>query len=141
MATFKHLAPATLIIAGIMLASGLAMGAEGSSDDQANSHKTDNSNTSAHQSIASAIKGRQRQAHFRLRHEDVDVDNLSEDEARALTLRTRLNYTTGRYQGLVPPLEMDNVTEIDGDRLPHQSSTEKLWQLPRQSDYCRPRRH
>ena len=130
MATFKHLAPATSLIAGIMLASGLTMGAEGSSDDQANSHKTDNSNTSAHQSIASAIKGGSAKLDFRLRHEEVDVDNLSEDEARALTLRTRLNNTTGRYQGLGATLEMDNITEIDGDNYPTSPAQKNSGNFP-----------
>jgi len=130
MATFKHLAPATPLIAGIMLASGLAMGAEGSSDYQANSYKTDNSNTSAHQSIASAIKGGSAKLDFRLRHEEVDIDNISEDEARALTLRTRLNYTTGRYQGLGATLEMDNITEINGDNYPTSPALKNSGNFP-----------
>ena len=100
MATFKYIAHASPLVAGILLASGLAVGAEGSSDQQ---------------TIAAAIKGGSATLDLRLRFEEVDVDNLSQDEARALTLRTRLNYSTARYQGLGATLEMDNITEIDGD--------------------------
>jgi len=100
MATFKYIAHASPLVAGILLASGLAVGAEGSSDQK---------------TIAAAIKGGSATLDLRLRFEEVDVDNLSQDEARALTLRTRLNYSTARYQGLGATLEMDNITEIDGD--------------------------
>ena len=82
MATFKYIAHASPLIAGILLASGLAMGAGGSSDQK---------------TIAAAIKGGSATLDLRLRFEEVDVDNLSQDEARALTLRTRLNYSTARY--------------------------------------------
>ncbi len=118
MATSKHIAPTTALtplIAGILLASGLAVGAEGSSE---------------HQTIASAVKGGSAKLYFRLRHEEVDVDNLSEDEARALTLRTRLNYSTGRYQGLGVSVEMDNITEIDGDNYPTSPALKNSGNFP-----------
>ena len=115
MATFKYIAHASPLIAGIMFASGLALGTEGSSD---------------HQTIAAAIKGGSAKLDFRLRHEEVDVDNLSQDEARALTLRTRLNYSTGRYQGLGVTVEMDNITEIDGDNYPTSPALKNSGDFP-----------
>ena len=117
MAKFKHIALATPLLplaVGIMLASGLAVGADGSE----------------HQTIASAIKGGSAELHFRLRHEEVDVDNLSQDEARALTLRTRLNYSTGRYQGLGVTVEMDDISEIDGDNYPTSPALKNSGDFP-----------
>jgi len=115
MGTFKHLAPVSLaaLTSAIMLASAGAAAAESHSDQQANNHKSDD-----HQTISAAIKAGSAKLRFRLRHEQVDLDNLNQDEARALTLKTRLNYTTGRYQGLGVTLELDNITEIDGDNYP-----------------------
>lgn len=112
MSTSKHLAPATLaaLTSAIMLASGVATAVESSS--------INNPPANQHQSIAAAIKAGSTKLSYRLRHEDVSVDNASEDEARALTLRTRLNYTTGRYEGFGASVEVDNITEISGDDHP-----------------------
>ncbi|MDQ2075426.1 alginate export family protein [Marinimicrobium sp. ABcell2] len=47
---------------------------------------------------------------FRLRYEDVSWDGLSDSDA--LTLRTRLSYTSGSFHGFRLMLEMDDVTEV-----------------------------
>ena len=149
MGRFKHLAPATLTTA-IMLASGFAVAAESSGDGQANNHKADsykadnykaknykadnykadNYKAKQHQSIPAAIKAGSAKLSYRLRHEDVDIDNASEDQARALTLRTRLNYTTGRYQGFGATVEVDNVTEISGDDYPTSPALKNSGDFP-----------
>jgi hypothetical protein len=48
---------------------------------------------------------------FRYRFEGVDQDGIPKD-AKASTLRTRLNYRTGSYKGLSMFAEMDDVTFI-----------------------------
>ena len=83
-----------------------------------------------YQTLASAIKGGSAKLDFRLRHEEVHVDNLGEDEARALTLRTRLNYTTARYQGLGATVEVDNITEITGDDHPTSPALKNSGNFP-----------
>lgn len=59
-----------------------------------------------------AIKNGKAGLSFRLRYEDVEVDTPSNDSADALTLRTRLNYTTDTFKGFGAMLEMDNVTAL-----------------------------
>ncbi len=71
-----------------------------------------------HTTIADAIKNGEASLSFRLRFEDVDIDNLSNDDASALTLRTRLNYKTGSYQGFSAFVEMDDVTELGDSDYP-----------------------
>jgi hypothetical protein len=46
-------------------------------------------------------------ADFRLRYEDVDQENAAQD-ASALTLRTRLGYTTGSFEGFSAVVEMED---------------------------------
>jgi hypothetical protein len=46
-------------------------------------------------------------ADFRLRYEDVEQDNTAQD-ASALTLRTRLGYTTGFFKGFSAVVEMED---------------------------------
>ncbi|WP_232522363.1 alginate export family protein [Marinimicrobium alkaliphilum] len=48
---------------------------------------------------------------FRLRYEDVSWDGL--EDASALTLRTRLTYSSGDFQGWGLALEFDDVRELD----------------------------
>jgi len=74
--------------------------------------------TKENQSFSEAIKNGRAALNFRLRYEDVDINNLANDDANALTLKTRLNYKTGLYQGFSAFLEMDNVTELDGNDYP-----------------------
>ncbi|MDX1757420.1 MAG: alginate export family protein [Marinobacter sp.] len=50
---------------------------------------------------------------FRLRYENVDQDNAL-DQANALTLRTRLGYRTGSYQGLSGVLEFEDSRAVAG---------------------------
>lgn len=50
----------------------------------------------------------------RLRHEHVDQDGLAE-KADALTLRSRLGYTTAAYQGFQFMVEAENVTALVDD--------------------------
>jgi hypothetical protein len=50
---------------------------------------------------------------LRARYEGVDQTGLK--EAQALTLRTRLGYTTATYQGLKALVEFENIASPDGD--------------------------
>ncbi|MEN8205123.1 MAG: alginate export family protein [Pseudomonadota bacterium] len=59
-----------------------------------------------------AIKNGKAGLSFRLRYEDVEVDTPSDDSADALTLRTRLNYTTDTFKGFGAMLEMDDITSL-----------------------------
>lgn len=77
-----------------------------------------------------AIKNGSAKLSFRLRHEDVDMDNPSDDEANALTLRTRLNYTTARYNGFGLFLEMDNITELDDSDYPTSKALKDTGNFP-----------
>ena len=67
-------------------------------------------------SIAEALKAGKTKLHFRLRYEDVTQDSATPGaddlEADALTLKTRLTYTSGTYNGLGLTLEMDDTTAI-----------------------------
>jgi hypothetical protein len=48
---------------------------------------------------------------FRTRYEDVSWDGLNDSDA--LTLRSRLSYQSGAWNGFGLTMEMDNVTEVD----------------------------
>ena len=50
---------------------------------------------------------------LRVRHEGVEQTGLN--DASALTLRTRLGFTTADYQGLKAMVEFENITSPDGD--------------------------
>ena len=50
----------------------------------------------------------------RLRYENVEQTGLR--DAEALTLRTRLGYTTAAWQGLKAMIEAENIVAADGDR-------------------------
>ncbi len=80
--------------------------------------------------LQDAIKNGSAKLSFRLRHEDVDVDNPSNDEANALTLRTRLNYKTASYNGFRAFLEMDNITELDGNNYPTSAGLKNTGNFP-----------
>lgn len=53
-------------------------------------------------------------ANFNLRYEAVEQDNAAKD-ADALTLRTRLNYTTGTINGFSAAVEVENSTALVDD--------------------------
>lgn len=61
-------------------------------------------------SITEALKAGKAQLHLRFRYEDVEEETL--EDAAATTLKTRLTYTSGTYQGFGLTLEMDDTTEI-----------------------------
>ena len=81
-------------------------------------------------SLQDAIKNGSAKLSFRLRHEDVNVDNPSDDEANALTLRTRLNYKTALYNGFGVFMEMDNITELDGNDYPTSKGLKNTGNFP-----------
>lgn len=65
------------------------------------------------ESITEALKSGDVKLHLRYRYEDVDEDG--KEEATANTLKTRLTYTSGTYNGLGLTVEMDDVTELVDD--------------------------
>ena len=85
---------------------------------------------SENKSFSDAIKNGTANLSFRLRYEDVDIDNLAGDEANALTLKTRLNYKTGMYEGFSAFLEMDNVSELDGNGYPTSKGLKNTGNFP-----------
>jgi hypothetical protein len=68
----------------------------------------------ADSNLASAVTDGKLSANFNLRYETVDQDNALKD-ADALTLRTRLNYTTGSLNGFSAAVELENSTAIIDD--------------------------
>ncbi|MBT8138243.1 MAG: hypothetical protein KJP25_00615 [Gammaproteobacteria bacterium] len=64
----------------------------------------------AAESIAEAFKQGTTNIHLRLRYEDVDQD--ANEGANALTLKSRLTYSSADYQGIAVLLELDDVTEL-----------------------------
>lgn len=62
-----------------------------------------------------ALTGGKPSADLRLRYEGVDQANITED-ARATTLRLRLGYETGMWQGFSALVEAENVTALGGER-------------------------
>lgn len=78
--------------------------------------------TLAADSIADAVKGGKAALSFRLRYEDVGIDNAADAEADAFTLKSRVNFTTADYQGFSAVLELDDVTAIGDDDYPSSGS-------------------
>ncbi|MDI1251044.1 MAG: hypothetical protein PSV13_19435 [Lacunisphaera sp.] len=64
-------------------------------------------------SLADAVAGGKFSANVRLRYENVEQTGLR--EANALTLRTRLGFTTAPLQGWKAMLEAENIIAADGD--------------------------
>ncbi len=64
-------------------------------------------------SFTDALTGGKVSADFRLRFENVDQDNALED-ADALTLRSRLGYTTGTYNGFSAKVEVEDSRVVAG---------------------------
>jgi hypothetical protein len=63
------------------------------------------------ETLQDAIKGGTVDLNFRLRYEDVEQDNAL-DDASALTLRSRLTYTTKAYNNFQAQVEVDDVSEL-----------------------------
>lgn len=51
---------------------------------------------------------------LRVRYEHADIDGFGDSDA--LTLRTRLGYTTGQYLGFQAAVQLENNTALDDDR-------------------------
>ncbi len=71
-------------------------------------------NASAEHGLGDAIKNGDVKLNLRYRYETVNEDGFAED-ANASTLRTRLIYSSGEYNGWKLFLEGENVTEIFSD--------------------------
>jgi len=69
---------------------------------------------SAESDLGTALTDGKLSANFNLRYEGVEQDNAVKD-ADALTLRTRLNYTTGIFNGFSAAIELENSTAIVDD--------------------------
>ena len=89
-----------------------------------------NATNGDNKSVSEALKNGSAALSFRLRYEDVTIDNLNDDEANALTLKTRLNYKTGLYEGFAAFLEMDNVTELEGNNYPTSKGLKNTGNFP-----------
>ena len=61
-------------------------------------------------SITEALKASKTQLHLRARYESVEQEGT--EDADALTLKTRLTFTSGTYNGFGLTLEMDDTTSI-----------------------------
>ena len=73
------------------------------------------SQVTAEDAVTQAIKAGKASVDFRLRYEGVDQDNALKD-ANALTLRTRLGYTTGELNGFSAMVEIEDsriVADVD----------------------------
>lgn len=64
--------------------------------------------------LTSALTDGKLSANFNLRYESVEQDNAAKD-ADAFTLRTRLNYTTGDFNGFSAVAELENSTALVDD--------------------------
>jgi len=64
--------------------------------------------------LGSALTDGKLSANLNLRYEGVDQDNTKKD-ADALTLRTRLNYTTGSFKGFSAVVEIENSVALVDD--------------------------
>lgn len=68
----------------------------------------------ADSNVGSALTDGKLSADFNLRYEGVSQDNAAKD-ADALTLRTRLNYTTGNVNGFSAAVEVENSAALVDD--------------------------
>lgn len=65
-------------------------------------------------SLSDALVNGKASANLNLRYESVDQDNAAKG-ASALTLRTRLNYTTAAFNGFSAAIELENAVAIIDD--------------------------
>jgi len=68
----------------------------------------------AEQTLYDALSSGSVSGNVRLRYESVDQDNALED-ATALTIRTRLGYTSGSYHGVTGVLEFEDSRSVLGE--------------------------
>ncbi|MCW8866256.1 MAG: alginate export family protein [Colwellia sp.] len=68
----------------------------------------------AESDLGSALTDGKLSADFNLRYEGVEQDNALKD-ADALTLRTRINYTTGTFNGFSAAVELENSVALVDD--------------------------
>ncbi len=66
------------------------------------------------ETLVEAITKGKTKINFRLRNENVSQDGFA-DNANALTLRTRLKYSTGVFKGFAAVIEVDNVLALDNN--------------------------
>jgi len=66
------------------------------------------------ETLVDAITKGKTTINFRLRNENVNQDGFA-DNANALTLRTRLKYSTGVFKGFSAVVEVDNVLALDNN--------------------------
>jgi environmental stress-induced protein Ves len=64
--------------------------------------------------LTSALTDGKLSANLNLRYEGVEQDNTAKN-ADALTLRTRLNYTTGAFKGFSAAVELENSAALVDD--------------------------
>ncbi len=64
--------------------------------------------------ITAALTGGTVYGDFRLRYEYVDQDTSTVDSAKALTLRSRLGYNTGAYEGFSATIEFEDSRIVAG---------------------------
>jgi len=64
--------------------------------------------------LTSALTDGKLSANLNLRYEGVEQDNAAKD-ANALTLRTRINYTTGAFKGFSAAVELENSVALVDD--------------------------
>ncbi|MBI2383383.1 MAG: alginate export family protein [Gammaproteobacteria bacterium] len=62
--------------------------------------------------LRAALEGGRANLDLRLRHESVDTDNPAKKDAEANTVRTRLGYTTGAWNGFDAGIEFEGVSHI-----------------------------
>jgi hypothetical protein len=86
-------------------------------------------------SIADALKEGNTAVSLRLRYENVDADDkvgATQNGSDAITLKTRLTYTSGDFNGLGMTLELGDVTSLKSVNYPDkvnsgENDTKKLW--------------
>lgn len=66
-------------------------------------------------SIGQAFKEGETKVSFRLRYEDVGDDATGKDDANALTLKSRITYSTAEFKGFGLLAEVDDVTAISDE--------------------------
>lgn len=70
---------------------------------------------SAAESLEDAVKNGNTKIDLRFRYEHVDQDAPIDKDANAITLRSRISYSTAAYKGFTAFGELDNVTAFDSN--------------------------
>lgn len=74
----------------------------------------------AHDDLQAALTGGKPDVDLRLRYETVDQDNLL-NNAEALTLRTRIGYTSAAWHGFTASAQLESVSALIDDYAPEQA--------------------